>query len=159
MTEKGGGRGRAIRETGAAVGVILSLVFVGIEIRANTTAVQGATLHGIADQSISIQMSIVADENLVRLMPQIIGGGLVPEDLTDEDRYRVLVTYLSILRVGENRFRQASLGTVPDGGFDQFGGRSVLFDTPYLRQLWPVIRGNFTDEFTQFLESEYGLPR
>ncbi len=36
-------------ETLAAVGVIGSLVFVGIEIRQNTAAVRGATLQAISD--------------------------------------------------------------------------------------------------------------
>lgn len=157
MTDSSSRRGRAIRETAAALGVILSLLFVGIEIRANTRAVQGSTLQGIADQSIDLQMSIVENDNLVRLMPRIIEGELLPDSLDSQDRYRVLVTYLSILRVAENRFRQAELGTVPEGGYEQFGGRSILFGTPYFRELWPIVRSNVTDEFAAFLEREYRL--
>lgn len=139
------------------VGVVLGLVFVGVEIRTNTKAVQGATLQGISDQSLSLQISIATDEHLVRLMPQIILGGAVPDDFGQEDQYRVTLTYRSLLKVSENRFRQTSLGTVPEGGVEQFGVRSLLYATPYFRDIWPIVRGSITGDFARFLAEEYGL--
>ena len=150
-------RGRMIREGLAALGVILGLLFVGIEIRANTAAIQGSTLQGMSDQSTNLQMQFVTDENLVRLMPQIIGDSILPTSLDGEDRYRVLVSYLSVIRVAENRFQQAELGTVPGAGLEQFGGGSVLYTTPYLRAIWPTIRENFAAPFVEYFEAEYGL--
>ena len=145
------------REVGAAVGVILGLIFVGVEIRENTSAIQGSTLQAISDQSMNLQMEFATDPELVRLMPQVIGDSILPSDLNDEDQYRVLVAYLSIVRVAENRFQQASLGTVPGEGPDQFGGSSVLYTTPYIRALWPIIRGNFAPDFLDYFERQNGL--
>ncbi len=151
-------RGRALRETATAVGVVLGLVFVGVEIRTNTTAVQGATLHGISDQSLNLQISIATDEHLVRLMPQIIRDGAIPDDFGVEDQYRAMLTFRSLLKVSENRFRQARLGTVPEGGVEQFGTRSLLYATPYFRAIWPIVRGSISGDFARFLTEEYGLP-
>lgn len=148
---------RALREAAAATGVVLGLVFVGIEIRANTAAIQGETLQGISNQSTDLQMTFATDSDLVRLMPQVIGDSILPTDLSDQDQYRVLVAYLSIVRVAENRFQQAMLGTVPGEGPDQFGGSSVLYTTPYLKELWPTIRGNFAPDFLEYFESANGL--
>ncbi|MEM7416972.1 MAG: hypothetical protein AAF389_15800 [Gemmatimonadota bacterium] len=150
--------GRALREVGAVTGVVLGLVFVGIEIRANTAAIQGETLQGISDQSTNLQMQFATDPDLVRLMPRVISEGIVPSDLDDEDQYRVLVAYLSIVRVAENRYQQAALGTVPGEGIDQFGGSSVLYTTPYIRALWPLLRGNFAPDFLEYFERVNGLP-
>lgn len=149
--------GRALREAAAATGVILGLVFVGIEIRANTAAIQGETLQAISDQSTDLQMQFATDPELVRLMPRVIGDSILPSDLDDEDQYRVLVSYLSIVRVAENRYQQAALGTVPGEGVDQFGGTSVLYTTPYIRALWPIIRGNFAPDFLEYFERVNGL--
>ena len=151
------GLGRPIRELAAATGVILGLVFVGIEIRANTSAIQGSTLQGLSDQSTNLQMEFATDPDLVRLMPQVIGLGILPSALNQEDQYRVLVAYLSIIRVAENRFQQAMLRTVPGDGPDQFGQTSVLYSTPYLKALWPTIRGNFAPEFLEYFEAGNGL--
>jgi len=150
-------RGSMIREAVTALGVVLGLVFVGVEIRANTAAIQGATLQGISDQSMNLQMQFATDEHLVRLMPQIIGDSILPSDLSEEDQYRALVAYLSIVRVAENRFQQAGLGTVPYEGAEQFGGGSVLYTTPYLRSLWPLLRGNFAEPFVEYFEVTNGL--
>ena len=38
----------AIRETLTGLGVVLSLIFVAVEIRTNTDAIRGATIQGIA---------------------------------------------------------------------------------------------------------------
>ena len=146
-----------IREGAAALGVVLGLVFVGVEIRANTAAIQGSTLQGISDQSTNLQMQFATDEHLVRLMPQIIGDSILPSDLGEEDQYRALVAYLSIVRVAENRFQQAGLGTVPDEDPEQFGAGSVLYTTPYLHDLWPFIRGNFAPSFVEYFERVNGL--
>lgn len=152
-----GSFGRTVREAAAAIGVVLGLVFVGIEIRGNTVAIQGETLQGISDQSTNLQMQFATDPDLVRLMPQVISDSLLPTDVSEEDQYRVLVAYLSIIRVAENRFQQASLGTVPGEDVDQFGATSVLYSTPYLRSIWPVIRGNFAPEFLAWFEQANGL--
>jgi len=64
---------------------------------------------------------------------------------------------MSIVRVAENRFQQVAIGTVPGAGIEQFGGRSVLFTTPYFRELWPILRVNFAEDFARFLEVEYRL--
>lgn len=149
--------GKAIREIAAALGVILGLVFVGVEIRANTAAIRGETLQGISDQSTNLQMQFATDPDLVRLMPRVIGDSILPSDLDAEDQYRVLVAYLSIIRVAENRFQQASLGTVPGDDPSQFGGASVLYRTPYLKALWPIIRMNFAPDFLQYFEPANGL--
>lgn len=148
---------RSVRELAAATGVVLGLVFVGIEIRANTAAIQGETLQGISDQSMNLQMQFATDPDLVRLMPQVIGDSILPGDLGDGDQYRVLVAYLSIVRVAENRFQQAKLGTVPGENVEQFGGSSVLYTTPYIRELWPTIRGNFAPDFLEYFERVNGL--
>ncbi len=148
---------RMLGEAATALGVILGLLFVGVEIRANTAAVQGATLQAISDQSMGLSMQFVTDEHLVRLMPQILEDSLVPSDFGPDDRYRLNAAYGAILRVGENRFQQTALGTVPESGVEQFGRQSSLYSTPYLRAIWPSIRNTLSEGFVQYLEATYGL--
>lgn len=157
MPVERGSIGKTIREIASALAVVLGLVFVGVEIRGNTVAIRGETLQGISDQSTNLQMQFATDPDLVRLMPRVIADSIVPSDLDDQDQYRVLVAYLSIVRVAENRFQQATLGTVPGDDPEQFGGASVLYRTPYLKALWPVIRSNFAPDFLEYFERTHGL--
>ena len=47
----------AIRETLTGLSVVLTLLFVAVEIRSNTDAVRGATIQGIADQYLNITIA------------------------------------------------------------------------------------------------------
>ena len=51
--------GKAIRETLAALGVIASMVFVGIEIQQNSATQRAQTRQAIADAKVSIVSSDV----------------------------------------------------------------------------------------------------
>src|SRR5688572_17754565 len=47
-----------------AFGVILSLLFVGVQIRQNTNAVRIATYQDIADQALQINLTVATNPNL-----------------------------------------------------------------------------------------------
>ena len=51
--------------------VIASLVFVGMEIRQNTTAVRGATNQAISDQVSELLLTIATDRNLAVLVAKL----------------------------------------------------------------------------------------
>jgi len=61
---QGDGRGRLIFELGGCVAVTLSLGFVGLEIRQNTTAVHSATRQAIADQANELNLAMATDADL-----------------------------------------------------------------------------------------------
>ena len=58
---------RQIFELTGLLSVVVSLVFVGFEIRQNTSAVRSATNIAISDQVIDISRDIATDERLSRL--------------------------------------------------------------------------------------------
>ena len=61
--------GKAIRETLAALGVIASMVFVGLEIRQNTALARAATRHALTDSSLGplLQVRVVGRAHPIRL--------------------------------------------------------------------------------------------
>ena len=50
------------------ISVIASLVFVGMEISQNTTAVRGSTNQAISDQASELYLTIATDRNLACLV-------------------------------------------------------------------------------------------
>ena len=102
---------KAIRETLGFLAVVASMVFVGLEIRQNTNAVRGATLHGIADQSFQYNLELVQDSDWMRIMTVLRSGAAVA-DLSPEDRQRVTWGFMASTRIMENRFRQYQVGTL-----------------------------------------------
>ena len=58
------------------VSVIASLIFVGMEIRQNTTAVRGSTNQAISDQATELYLAMATDRNIARLTVKLYEGAL-----------------------------------------------------------------------------------
>ena len=96
---------RSYYEGIAAVGVILSLLFVGLEVRENTKAVRGATIQAISDQSILGLLEGAADPDWVRILTRIYDG-VQFGDLSSEDQMRYNLRASATVRMMENRWRR-----------------------------------------------------
>ena len=71
---------KSLYETIGLVAVLLGLVFVGFEIRQNTQAVKGATIQGLAEMSLEIQLTGMQMPELreaFRMAKQIVADDVV----------------------------------------------------------------------------------
>ena len=58
------GKLKLVVEAGGAIAVLLGLVFVGLELRQNTSAVEAATFQGLTDATNEALLTVVADAEL-----------------------------------------------------------------------------------------------
>lgn len=138
----------SIRELIAAGGVILSLLFVGLEIRDNTNAVRGATIQGISDQSIIVTLAIAEIPEMRSGYSKILAGR--DEELTPAEEDAVTQLYSAAMRISENRFRQLDLGVLDSPS--SVGGGSVLYRVPFFRAYWANRRSAYPDDFVDYVE-------
>ena len=90
------------RVVGAA-GVVLSLLFVGYEIRQSTAVARTAAFHSfMADRAAMLDL-IATDPILAPLLARTIAGEL-PESLDDVERLRVQVYFTRSIRSWEGLF-------------------------------------------------------
>ena len=151
--------GRTVRswlEIATTVGVIISLVFVGLEIRQNTRAVQGATIEALAAQSIEFVTAWSTDDVMPGLLGQIRDGAL-PEDLSEDELSRVRLAYITGLRSYESRYWQFRLGILDEQAFEMLAGNAAFWRTPMFRAVWPSVRIQIGDEFAEFFERRFEL--
>ena len=147
-------RTRGIREAVAALGVIVSLGFVGYELRQNNQVARAAAIQAIADQSLEVINTWTSDEESVRLLSGVLAGA-TPEEFTAIENTKLRLMFLALLRIAESRQRQAELGVVNDPTI--FGGAASALRSPYLRERWPTLRGSVAPDFAAIFEIEYGL--
>ncbi len=148
-------RGRTLREGLAALGVILSLLFVGYEIRLNTRVSTAAAIQASTDHSLQVILSWSEDEQAVTLLGRILSGE-VPPDFTDYENTKLRLMYLAVLRLAESRYRQAELGILEDDA-TILGGSGALLRAPYLADRWNQLKPAVPQDFAAYFESEYGL--
>ncbi|NQZ05573.1 MAG: hypothetical protein HRT35_00290 [Algicola sp.] len=132
----------AIRETLTGVGVVLSLIFVAMEIRTNTDAIRGATIQGIADQYLSITTASM-NNPAVRIGWAKAAAGKSHE-LTLDEEIALNWYYNGILRIAENRFRQVELSIIK---LHVISGGAPEFRSPFFKTYWEARRHLYAPDF------------
>ena len=143
----------AIREMVAAGGVIVSLVFVGLEIRANTSAVRGATIQGISDQSIEAALAVAEIPEMREGFAKIFAGR--EAELTPAEEDALVMLYTAVMRISENRFRQRQLGVFETP--EAVGGGAAMYRVPFFRTFWDSRRFEYPSDFANYVD-EFLLP-
>ena len=130
------GRGFSTRELLAGLGVVLSLAFVGLEVRQNTIALQGQTRDSLARAGEEWLMTIAADGSFGDAMRRMSRD----ESLSASDSTRVTYALIALTRHHENVFLQVAAGAVDDSGLLSYGWRTPLYETSfYSTSEWPQI--------------------
>lgn len=134
------------------VGVVASLIFVGIEIRQNTRAVRGATYQSLAESSMTLLFRI-ADSPEVGAQISSWGRG---EELDAEVTARVEALVMAYLRHLENAYYQMEEGTLDPEFLDNWAGNPT-FALPHVRDFWAQRRPAFGGAFREYFEDRWDL--
>ena len=127
--------GKAIRDALAAVGVIGSMVFVGLEIRQNTAAARGATLQAISDTYTDFIHTNSLDPDY-REVERLVFEGAIMDKLTAEQNHLIGTNVIAWVGMLENTFVQNRLGLVSDHVFEGYGWNRRFHQTPYFKEWW-----------------------
>ena len=99
--------------------VVLSLVFVGYEVRQNTAVARMAAYHTFMD-------GITERNNMLATDPILA----VPDEFDDVERLRIRINFAALLRHWEGLYRSVQEGILPDRTLEVVGaGRG--FHNPY----------------------------
>ena len=141
-------------ETIAALGVIGSLIFVGLEVRQNTSATEGATLQAISDTHTTLLLESVWDQDFIGIFRRVLLLGALQADLTPDENMRMGRYYIAFLSHLENTFLQHRAGVVSDDVFESYGWRNRLWVTPhFLARADVVLSVAVSPEFAEFFRS------
>ena len=150
---------RAIGEVVAVLGVVLSLVFVGLQLRQNALVSRAS-----AYQELGIAMAEgwrlrATDRELNDLL--YMANSTDPDvrsKLTDSDMRRVQAYTLSYLRIYQSAYLEVQQGLLPPEALVDLGLRGVK-GSAFLQHMWPSLQLLLSTEFADYLESELDLPQ
>lgn len=138
-----------VRETLTALGVVLSLTFVALEVRANTEAVRGATIQGIADQYLDITLASMETPEVRSGWAKAAAGRA--DELTLDEEIALNWYYNGVLRIAENRFRQVELSIID---FEVISGGAPEFRSPFFRTYWEARRALYSPDFSAHVDRD-----
>lgn len=136
-------------QAGAAVAGVLSLIFVGWEIRQNTTAIRGSTYQAVADANVDWLMFLAENPEQGRLLQEWTSGDTA---LSVQEVWQARGLFLMFWRTVENAHYQYLQGNLPEEAVRRWIPPE-MFDNPVLRVWWQNARDRFTPAFVVYVDS------
>lgn len=148
----------AVRETVGVLGVVASLLFVGLEIRQSTAVARGQTRQDLEAMNQAWLTLITADPYYSDLWYRAwaIDGEIAPDE-----EYRAAMMMTQFMRRLENIHFQHAEGLVDDSALQSYGLQDIgLFFAKERFQDWWIEgqwRQRFHPDFVAFLEAQAGV--
>ncbi len=145
----------AIGELIGGAAVIASLLYVGMQIRQNTSAVRASSAQGFGDSINVLQLQISSGGETARVWQLFLDD---PEALTPKDRLVADFIALSAFQAYDTGLLQAKLGSLDDDTRDMIYRRvRGWFEYDYFRDWWTRNHWEFGEPLMTFVEAEFGL--
>ena len=144
---------KTIIDTLGLLGVIGSLLFVGLQIRQSTKLARAEAYRAVEQTTVQWDFVAATDDELVPLLRGVQQEGLRRDQLSDPDKWRVGTMYDALLKSYESIYRQVQDGILPVGALDNFGANQ--FTTLYMKDLWPIVRPNYRADFVTYFEQRF----
>jgi hypothetical protein len=148
---------RSIREVGEAVallGVVASLVFVGLELRQSRIAARASAYQELGIAIADNWMGRANDRALNDLVALASTADSVTwASVNESDVYLVRSYVAANLRLHETVYLQVDQGLLDPGALDTLGWSYFIRSTLLVR-MWSHVRPLVTPRFAEYLESE-----
>lgn len=143
-----------------AVGVVVTLAYLAIQIRQNTRTIQSSTLQASTDAINEVNLAVATDPDLIRILSSAESTPYA--ELSDEDRTRYGFVMLSLFRVREAVFVQHQSGAATSDSWLRFHiSTKANLQGEYAREWWKSNLLGFTPDFATYIENvlaEIGNP-
>jgi len=145
----------ALGEMIGGIAVVISLIYVGLQIRQNSNSVRAASQVALRQLGTEITSQIAAPD-----MARIYVQGLKDlSPLPAEDRVRFHSLMLSMFGVYEAYYFHGYYGIIPRELQPSHNQALFHLGKPGVKQWWDGGgRGQFNDKFVKFLEQAQGKP-
>lgn len=140
----------ALAEIIASGAVITSIVYLSIQVRENTNAVQAATFQELINASDLYLLTIAQDSTLTSLVDR---AGEDPASLTPLERRRYFYTQRAFWRNMENAFFQRQRGLLGDAEWSVY--QRIMCEQPDRgeQDTWAEHRVHMSEPFISFVEA------
>jgi hypothetical protein len=141
-----------------AVGVILSLLYVGKQLKQTNTMSRSAARQSMSAQMNDWGMAIAASPSLAETFSKVHFRNLVREGATELERIQVAYALLGIVGQIHFAYEQQKEGILTQEELDGLHGPGgALFRQPYLASLWPILCLTYPQDFRRWFERRFNL--
>lgn len=146
---------RGIVEGIGVIGVVLSLVFVGTEIRQNTLASRAQARQELAAQNWDLLLRLTENDELAELWSREWTTEFL-ENLAPESAFKATVSAIALLTRLEGVYLQTAEGLLEEEALSGYGMIQPRFEDSGFRALWGRIRDTFNPRFRDYFDELHG---
>ncbi len=134
----------------AAAATVLSLLFVGYQIRQNTRATQAAAHHSVSDSLNELNLMFAGSADVTKIW---LTGMQDRKALSPEEKWRFDSIMRAYMHVCETMFVQTELGSGDDSiRLAEEEGIKTVMASPGSREWWDENPYGFCAEFRRYIE-------
>ncbi len=133
------------------VAVVMSLIYVGIQIRRNTKSSQSQTNQSAHESLATVSLAVAKDSDFSNLARK---GMLAFDELTEEEKFQFILLMVTIFRRYENIFYQYQKRFLEKDLWEGYSRSMLLyFYTSGGQAFWTLRRTHFSGLFQKYLDS------
>lgn len=137
--------------------IVVSLIFVGLEIRQSAAATRGATQQALADAAREASGALVADEAATELTMRFLSA-TDWSNFSEMERFRAALLFTSMIRVFESAYYQWGEGNLaPENWVGWEASIRGVAPMPGVALFWKDRRLYFNEPFRSFFEEQMKL--
>lgn len=145
-----------IAQTLAAVGVMLSLVYVGRQLKLTNAMSRSTVRQSLSEQMTAFQMSIASSPELAEAVAKMMYAGPVLDDVAEVERVQLALCYGAIIERLLLAYEQQKDGILlPDEVDAIYPSRNRWMKTPFLATFWPIVRESYPPDFSEWFDQRY----
>ena len=132
------------------IGVIASIVYVGIQIRNNARALRAATYQQLSAISIQGWMALAQNGETTEIILRGLDDFL---SLSRVEKARFRFNLMVYVKGYENAWFQRKIGTLRESDWKAItSDLNSIFSTPGAQTAWPLVKNRFNPELVAFLD-------
>jgi len=140
----------AISEIVGAFAVLVTLIYLSIQVRDNTKSVKSENVHRVTDSFNALNLLVASDEDLADVWFKGVANF---EDLTDPEKARFGFMQLAAFRIYDSLYYQVKRATGDELLWNaELDTMRWLFSHPGMRAWWRQQRFGFSPGFKQFID-------
>ena len=143
----------SIGEITAAMGVILSMLYVGRQLKLTNTIARSSFRQELGSQANNWAMSIASSPSLAEALAKVHFEDFERDDATGPERMHIAYTLVGLVGQIYFAFEHRKEGILTDEQFAElYNPRNALLSRPYLASVWPQLRPGYPEDFNEWFE-------
>jgi hypothetical protein len=131
--------------------IVVSLVFVGYELRQSTAIARSDAYNSFTNQFFELASNAALDERMSGLIARVNQGAL-PGDFKVEEQVSIRMYQAAAVRVWEGLFRSVQAGVLPEEALDS-AANGIVINNNFFRSTWASTKQLYTRDFVAYFES------